>query len=106
MWLTVGQPSHTAGPRPRSRTVIVVEHDVHVIIEQGLADLRGLPPRRCAQEIIDHCAHSDYRPAHWTGLGRQRWSGHVTSVTVRSSIAWGYLKLAPLIEKVMGNAFL
>ena len=40
------------------------EHDVHVIVtEQGLADLRGLPPRRRAQQIIDHCAHPDYRPA-------------------------------------------
>jgi succinyl-CoA:acetate CoA-transferase len=40
------------------------EHDVHVIItEQGIADLRGLPPRRRAQQVIDHCAHPDYRPA-------------------------------------------
>jgi succinyl-CoA:acetate CoA-transferase len=40
------------------------EHDVHVIItEQGVADLRGLAPRRRAQKIIDHCAHPDYRPA-------------------------------------------
>ncbi len=40
------------------------EHDVHVIVtEQGLADLRGLPPRRRAQQIIDHCAHPSYRPA-------------------------------------------
>ncbi len=40
------------------------EHDVHVIItEQGVADLRGLAPRRRAQQIIDHCAHPDYRPA-------------------------------------------
>jgi succinyl-CoA:acetate CoA-transferase len=39
------------------------EHDVHVIVtEQGLADLRGLPPRRRAQKIIDNCAHPDYRP--------------------------------------------
>jgi succinyl-CoA:acetate CoA-transferase len=38
------------------------EHDVHVVVtEQGLADLRGLPPRRRAQQIIDHCAHPDYR---------------------------------------------
>lgn len=37
---------------------------VHVIVtEQGLADLRGLPPRRRAQTIIDHCAHPDYRDA-------------------------------------------
>ena len=40
------------------------EHDVHVLVtEQGVADLRGLPPRRRAQQIIDHCAHPDYRPA-------------------------------------------
>jgi succinyl-CoA:acetate CoA-transferase len=40
------------------------EHDVHVIVtEQGVADLRGLPPRQRAQQIIDHCAHPDYRPA-------------------------------------------
>ena len=40
------------------------EHDVQVIVtEQGLADLRGLPPRRRAQHIIDHCAHPDYRAA-------------------------------------------
>ena len=39
------------------------EHDVHVVItEQGVADLRGLAPRRRAQKIIDNCAHPDYRP--------------------------------------------
>lgn len=39
------------------------EHDVHVIItEQGVADLRGLAPRRRAQKIIDNCAHPDYQP--------------------------------------------
>ena len=40
------------------------EHDVHVVVtEQGVADLRGLAPRRRAQQVIDHCAHPDYRPA-------------------------------------------
>jgi acyl-CoA hydrolase len=34
------------------------------VAEQGLADLRGLSPWRWAQQIIDHCAHPDYRPAH------------------------------------------
>jgi succinyl-CoA:acetate CoA-transferase len=39
------------------------EHDVMVIItEQGLADLRGLAPRKRAQAIIEHCAHPDYKP--------------------------------------------
>ena len=38
------------------------EHDVHVIVtEQGLADLRGLAPRKRARQIIDHCVHPDYR---------------------------------------------
>ena len=40
------------------------EHDVDVIVtEQGLADLRGLPPRRRAELVIDRCAHPDFRPA-------------------------------------------
>jgi succinyl-CoA:acetate CoA-transferase len=40
------------------------EHDVHVIVtEQGLADLRGLPPRRRAAQIIRKCAHPEYRDA-------------------------------------------
>lgn len=40
------------------------EHDVDVIVtEQGLADLRGLSPRRRAEKIIEHCAHPDFRPA-------------------------------------------
>ena len=38
------------------------EHDVDVIItEQGLADLRGLAPRKRARRIIERCAHPDYR---------------------------------------------
>ena len=49
---------------PMASHVDHTEHDVHVIVtEQGLADLRGLPPRRRAQKIIDHCAHPDFRPA-------------------------------------------
>jgi succinyl-CoA:acetate CoA-transferase len=40
------------------------EHDVQVIVtEQGLADLRGLSPKRRATAIIEQCAHPDYRPA-------------------------------------------
>jgi succinyl-CoA:acetate CoA-transferase len=49
---------------PMASHVDHTEHDVHVIVtEQGVADLRGLPPRRRAQKIIDNCAHPDYRPA-------------------------------------------
>lgn len=39
------------------------EHDVDVVItEQGMADLRGKGPVHRAHEIIEHCAHPDYRP--------------------------------------------
>ena len=39
------------------------EHDVQVIItEQGLADLRGLSPKKRAKVIIENCAHPAYRP--------------------------------------------
>ena len=39
------------------------EHDVDIIItEQGIADLRGKAPRERALEIINNCAHPDYRP--------------------------------------------
>ena len=40
------------------------EHDVQVIVtEQGLADLRGLSPKRRAEAVIANCAHPSYRPA-------------------------------------------
>ena len=39
------------------------EHDIDIIIsEQGIADLRGKAPRDRAMEIINNCAHPDYRP--------------------------------------------
>ena len=40
------------------------EHDVMVIVtDQGVADLRGLCPRERAMEIINNCAHPDYKVA-------------------------------------------
>ena len=39
------------------------EHEVDVIVtEQGVADLRGKGPLHRAHEIIENCAHPDYRP--------------------------------------------
>jgi len=38
-------------------------HDVDIVItEQGVADLRGKSPRERALEIINNCAHPDFRP--------------------------------------------
>ena len=40
------------------------EHDVQVIVtEQGLADLRGLSPKKRAKVIIENCAHPTYKAA-------------------------------------------
>lgn len=40
------------------------EHDVQVIVtERGLADLRGLSPKKRAKLIIDNCAHPLFKPA-------------------------------------------
>lgn len=39
------------------------DHSVQVIVtEQGYADLRGVPPEKRPDLIIDRCAHPDYRP--------------------------------------------
>lgn len=39
------------------------EHSVNILItEYGVADLRGLSPRKRAECIIDNCAHPSYRP--------------------------------------------
>ncbi len=39
------------------------EHDVQIIVtEQGVADLRGKDPSERASEIIEKCAHPDYKP--------------------------------------------
>nr|MBP7472114.1 acetyl-CoA hydrolase [Prevotella sp.] len=48
---------------PMCSHVDSTEHDVDVIItEQGIADLRGKGPLRRAHEIIENCAHPDYKP--------------------------------------------
>jgi len=67
------------------------EHDTHVVVtEQGLADLRGLPPRRRAQQIIDHCAHPDYRPELQDYLDRATAtaSGQHTPHLLGEALSW------------------
>ena len=39
------------------------EHDVNIIVtEYGVADLRGKGPKERALEVINKCAHPDYKP--------------------------------------------
>ena len=52
------------------------EHDVNIVVtEQGVADLRGKSPVERAKEIIDHCAHPDYKQLLWDYLKTAR-PGH------------------------------
>ena len=46
------------------------EHDVQVIVtEQGLADLRGLSPKKRARVVIENCAHPVFKEA-LSGISR------------------------------------
>ncbi|WP_084611502.1 acetyl-CoA hydrolase/transferase family protein [Tomitella biformata] len=47
------------------------EHDVQVIVtEQGLADLRGLSPRKRSRVVIERCAHPDFKDQLLDYVGR------------------------------------
>jgi succinyl-CoA:acetate CoA-transferase len=75
---------------PMASHVDHTEHDTHVIVtEQGLADLRGLPPRRRAKQIIEHCAHPDYREALLDYLERATASsGKHTPHLLGEALSW------------------
>ena len=67
------------------------EHDVAVIItEQGLADLRGLAPRKRARRIIERCAHPDFRPMLTDYLERAEAGGYGrhTPHLLGEALAW------------------
>ena len=58
--------------RPMVPHVDHTEHDTQVIVtEQGLADLRGLSPRRRG-DVIDNCAHPEFREALHDYLAARR----------------------------------
>lgn len=68
-YLTIFTTESTAKEGKISRIVPMcshvdhTEHDVMVYItEWGVADLRGLSPRKRSRLIIEQCAHPDYRP--------------------------------------------
>lgn len=65
--------------KPMVPHVDYTEHDFSIVVtEQGVADLRGLSPRERANELVDSCAHPDYRTALRSYLDRARTqSGHI-----------------------------
>jgi acyl-CoA hydrolase len=62
------------------------EHDVNILItEQGIADLRGKSPAERAKEIIENCAHPDYKEILWDYLKISQ-KGH-TSHRINAALA-------------------
>lgn len=68
------------------------EHDVHVIVtEQGLADLRGLSPRRRAARVVASCAHPGFRDAladYLERAARERPTARHTPHLLQEALAW------------------
>lgn len=60
---SIAKQGQISGIVPMASHVDHTEHDTMVVVtEQGLADLRGLAPKQRAKQIIEHCAHPDYKP--------------------------------------------
>lgn len=60
------------------------EHSVQVIVtEQGVADLRGKDPNERAVEIINNCAHPDFRDI-LTGYSKDVIAGHTPQTLSRA----------------------
>lgn len=95
-FLSIFTTSSTAMDKKISSIVPMVshtdhtEHDVMVVVtEQGIADLRGLPPKRRARLLIEKCAHPDYKPllTEYLGLaekGRYKHTPHILD----KSLSW------------------
>ncbi|WP_028709194.1 acetyl-CoA hydrolase/transferase family protein [Propionicicella superfundia] len=67
------------------------EHDVQVLItEQGLADLRGLAPRRRAKKIIENCAHPAYKDMlqEYFDHATKTANGQQTPHDLRQALSW------------------
>jgi hypothetical protein len=67
------------------------EHDVGIVVtEQGLADVRGLSPKKRARAIIANCVHPDYRPMlqdYFDVACRQSFGKH-TPHLLKEALSW------------------
>ncbi|MFC4360488.1 acetyl-CoA hydrolase/transferase C-terminal domain-containing protein [Halobium salinum] len=65
------------------------EHDLDVVVtEQGVADLRGLAPRERARELVEQCAHPDYRGPLEAYLDRANEGGGHIPHDLEEAAAW------------------
>ncbi len=76
---------------PQVSHVDHITQDVQVIVtEQGLADLRGLSPKKRAEQIIAHCAHPGYRPLleDYYARARREAYGLQSPSLLKESLSW------------------
>lgn len=81
------------------------EHDVQIIVtEQGIADLRGLSPKQRAKQIIENCAHPNFRPAlrEYFRRALEFSPGKQTPHLLQEAFGWHerYLRTGSMHEKV------
>ncbi|TRY18326.1 acetyl-CoA hydrolase/transferase family protein [Tessaracoccus rhinocerotis] len=71
-----------------------VDHSEHstsmFITEHGIADLRGLSPRKRSKVIIDNCAHPDFREPlrEYVKLAEKKANGMHTPHDLASALGW------------------
>ena len=76
---------------PQASHVDHIMQDVMLIVtEQGLADLRGLSPKKRAEVIIANCAPPDYRPmlADYYRRARSQSYGQQSPSLLREALSW------------------
>ena len=76
---------------PMAAHVDHISQDVQIIVtEQGIADLRGLAPKKRAATIIRNCAHPDYRPLledYFQRAERDSWGKHAPTL-LTEALSW------------------
>ncbi|RWR24111.1 acetyl-CoA hydrolase/transferase family protein [Sinirhodobacter populi] len=76
---------------PMAAHVDHISQDVQVIVtEQGLADLRGLAPKKRAAALIQNCAHPSYRPLledYFARAMRDSWGLHAPRI-LPEALSW------------------
>ncbi|KIK50581.1 hypothetical protein GYMLUDRAFT_252838 [Collybiopsis luxurians FD-317 M1] len=61
LFLLKDDPTGISCIEPFASQVDQTEHGLDVVIERGLADFRGLSPRKRSKVIIEKCTHPDYK---------------------------------------------
>ncbi len=68
---SVAKGGKISGIVPFCNHIDHTEHDVNgIVTEYGFADLRAKSPKQKAKEVIEKCAHPDYRPLLWDYYNR------------------------------------